>query len=79
MELETQAAFDPASFEPVSYTHLDVYKRQLAAHVHSLLHLACRAGAGHHDAALVDDVLADLGVEAGSNDEGSTSLSLIHI
>ena len=45
----------------------------LAAHVHSLLHLACRAGAGHHDAALVDDVLADFGIEAGSNDEGSTS------
>jgi len=35
-------------------------------------HLACGAGAGHHDAALVDDVLADFGVEAGSNDEGST-------
>ena len=46
--------------------------QSLAAHVHGLLHLACGAGAGHHDAALVDDVLADLGVEAGSNDEGST-------
>ena len=46
--------------------------QSLAAHVHSLLHLACGSGAGHHDAALVDDVLADLGVEAGSNDEGST-------
>ena len=31
-----------------------------------------KAPAGHHDAALVDDMLADLGVEAGSNDEGST-------
>ena len=46
--------------------------QSLAAHVHSLLHLACGSGAGHHDAALVDNVLADLGVEAGSNDEGST-------
>ena len=45
----------------------------LAAHVHSLLHLAGRSGTGHHNAALVDDVLADLGVKAGSNDEGSTS------
>ena len=44
----------------------------LAAHVHGLLHLACGSGAGHHDAALVDDVLADLGVKAGGNDEGST-------
>ena len=44
----------------------------LAAQVHSLLHLACGAGAGHHDAALIDDVLADLGVKAGSNDEGCT-------
>ena len=44
----------------------------LAAHVHGLLHLACGGGAGHHDAALVDDVLADLGVKAGGNDEGST-------
>ena len=45
----------------------------LAAHVHSLLHLAGRGGTGHHNAALVDHVLADLGVKAGSNDEGSTS------
>ena len=44
-----------------------------AAHVHGLLHLAGRSGTGHHNAALVDDVLADLGVKAGSNDEGSTS------
>ena len=47
--------------------------QSLAAQVHRLLHLACGAGAGHHDAALVDHVLADLGVEAGSNDEGSAS------
>jgi len=45
--------------------------QSLAAHVHGLLHLACGGGAGHHDAALVDDVLADLGVEAGRDDEGS--------
>ena len=46
--------------------------QSLAAHVHGLLHLTGGSGAGHHDAALVDDVLADFGVEAGSNDEGST-------
>ena len=46
--------------------------QSLAAQVHGLLHLACGSGAGHHDAALVDDVLADFGVEAGSHDEGST-------
>ena len=44
----------------------------LAAHVHGLLHLAGGGGAGHHDAALINDMLADFGVEAGSNDEGST-------
>ena len=46
--------------------------QSLAAHVHGLLHLTGGSSAGHHDAALVDDVLADFGVEAGSNDEGST-------
>ena len=54
----------------------------LAAHVHGLLHLAGGGGAGHHDAALVDDVLADLGVKAGGNDEGSagghSAVSLIN-
>ena len=43
-----------------------------AAHVHGLLHLAGGGGAGHHDTALVDNMLADFRVEAGSNDEGST-------
>ena len=54
----------------------------LATHVHGLLHLAGGGGAGHHDAALVDDVLADLGVKAGGNDEGSagghSAVSLIN-
>ena len=47
--------------------------QSLAAQVHGLLHLAGRSSTGHHDAALVDDVLADFGIETGSNDEGSTS------
>src|SRR5699024_8997093 len=43
-----------------------------AAHVHGLLHLAGGGGAGHHDAALVDDVLADIGVKTRRHDKGST-------
>ena len=43
---------------------------RLAAKVHRLLHLTGRAGAGHHDAALFDDMLGDVGVEARADNEG---------
>ena len=46
----------------------------LAAHVHGLLHLACGGGAGHGQAALVNDILGDVGIEAGSDDEGGARI-----
>ena len=48
--------------------------QRLAAHVHGLLHLAGGGGAGHGQAALVDDILGDVGVKAGGHDERSARI-----